>query len=92
MGTPFNKAATNGAIKQLDADWAPLRNLSSSSGAYLNEASPFEPNFRQSFWGSNYERLAKIKKQVDPNDVFWCNPCVGNENWRQLDNGMLCRV
>lgn len=30
----------------------------------------YEPDYRQSFWGSNYARLARIKRRVDPNNVF----------------------
>jgi hypothetical protein len=50
-----------------------------------------EPNFQQAFWGSNYERLKGIKKAVDPDDVFWCHVCVGNEGWEEIGD-YLCRV
>ena len=49
-----------------------------------------EPNFQQTFWGSNYPRLLKIKNKYDPTDVFWCQPCVGNEGWEVVDD-VLCR-
>ncbi|EJP63436.1 FAD binding domain-containing protein [Beauveria bassiana ARSEF 2860] len=92
QGVPFDKAATDRNLKALEEAWAPVRKISPSSGAYLNEASIFEPNFQDSFWGTNYPRLAQIKTKVDPHDVFWCTPCVGNERWHQLENGQLCRV
>jgi hypothetical protein len=76
-------------------------------GAYLNEVSrqdlaqwtslivlqadPHDPDWKNTFWGTNYARLLKIKREVDPDDVFWCAPCVGNERWRLIDN-QLCRV
>jgi hypothetical protein len=50
-----------------------------------------EPNFQQAFWGDSYPRLLSIKKDVDPDDVFWCHPCVGNEGWKVVDD-VLCRV
>ncbi|QKX58297.1 uncharacterized protein TRUGW13939_05419 [Talaromyces rugulosus] len=68
-----------------------LRRLVPESGAYLNEAYWNEPNFQQAFWGSNYERLQKIKKAVDPDDVFWCHVCVGSEEWKEVRH-RLCRV
>jgi hypothetical protein len=68
-----------------------LRKLAPDSGAYVNEADPNEPNFQKSFWGKNYPRLLKIKKRIDPKDVFWCTPCVGNEGWEIVDD-MLCKV
>ncbi|OAA76603.1 FAD-binding, type 2 [Akanthomyces lecanii RCEF 1005] len=92
QGVPFDKAATDKNLKELEDAWAPVRKITPSSGAYINEASIFEPNFHESFWGTNYPRLAQIKRKVDPNDVFWCTPCVGNEHWHQLESGQLCKV
>jgi len=40
------------------------------TGAYGNEADVMEPDFREVFWGNNYPRLLKIKKEVDPEDLF----------------------
>jgi hypothetical protein len=57
-----------------------------------HKASSHENNYQQVFWGDNYERLLEIKRQVDPTDVFWCSPCVGDERWAQRDNGQLCKV
>ena len=68
-----------------------LRELAPDSGAYVNEADPNEPNFQETFWGANYPRLLEIKRHVDPTDVFWCTPCVGNERWKEVGD-QLCRV
>jgi len=68
-----------------------LRDLAPDTGAYVNEADPNEPDFQKTFWGDNYERLLGIKRIVDPDDVFWCAPCVGNEMWREV-SGKLCRI
>ncbi|KAG5662014.1 hypothetical protein KAF25_004253 [Fusarium avenaceum] len=89
---PFNRTDEAQAIKSLIKTWQPFRKLSPDTGAYVNEALPFEPNWQHTFWGSNYERLLAIKKAVDPEDVFWCFPCVGSEKWEQKSNGRLCRV
>ncbi|RDA89010.1 hypothetical protein CP532_0668 [Ophiocordyceps camponoti-leonardi (nom. inval.)] len=89
---PLNKTAEREAIEILDKSFQPLRDLTPNSGAYMNEALPFERDWQHTFWGSNYERLLAIKKAVDPDDVFWCSPCVGNEGWRQRQDGRLCRV
>lgn len=67
-----------------------LRRMAPDSGAYVNEAYPDEPDFQHAFWGDNYERLLAIKKKVDPEDVLWCHPCVGNEGWELVD-GVLCK-
>ncbi|UNI22232.1 hypothetical protein JDV02_008139 [Purpureocillium takamizusanense] len=88
---PFNKTAERETVKRLDAAMQPLRALTPKSGAYLNEALPFEKDWQHTFWGSNYERLLKIKRTVDPTDVFWCAPCVGNERWAETADGRLCK-
>ncbi|RYP53654.1 hypothetical protein DL768_001434 [Monosporascus sp. mg162] len=58
-------------------------------GAYLNEASAYEPNFQESFWGSNYPRLYKIKQKWDPTGIFMARKTVGSEDW---DDEGLCRI
>lgn len=68
-----------------------LRNLDPDSGAYINEADKYEPNWQKTFWGSNYERLLQIKRKVDPEDVLWCHPCVGSEEWEEVGD-RVCRV
>ncbi|KAM0323137.1 hypothetical protein ACHAQA_008987 [Verticillium albo-atrum] len=89
---PFNDTAEREAIEALTVNFEPLRKLTPGGGSYINEALKYEPNFHQAFWGEHYGRLARIKKKVDPHDVFWCHPCVGNEGWEELEDGRLCRV
>ncbi|CAE6367063.1 unnamed protein product [Rhizoctonia solani] len=47
--------------------------------AYFNEADPLEPQWKKSFFGSHYDRLLKIKQDVDPKGLFTCNRCVGSD-------------
>jgi hypothetical protein len=56
-----------------------------------SQADPEEPDWQYQFWGDNYPSLLSIKRAVDPDDVLWCDPCVGNERWREVGN-QLCRV
>ncbi|RHZ62522.1 hypothetical protein CDV55_106473 [Aspergillus turcosus] len=42
-------------------------------GTYVNEASPYEPQWQSVFWGNKYKRLLSIKKRVDPTQLFVCN-------------------
>lgn len=51
----------------------------SSGGTYINEANPFEPDWQNVFWGSNYERLLEIKRRIDPTNLMVCNRCVGTD-------------
>ncbi|KAH8683925.1 hypothetical protein BGZ61DRAFT_394241 [Ilyonectria robusta] len=57
-----------------------MKDISPGSGAYLNEADVMDPEFGQSFFGSNYARLSQIKKKIDPKNVFWAPTAVGSEN------------
>ncbi|KAK3694284.1 hypothetical protein B0T22DRAFT_506654 [Podospora appendiculata] len=81
------------AFDRVNHHLEPLRKiLAPESGAYMNEADPQEPDWQHQFWGTNYARLLRIKRAVDPGDVLWCTPCVGNERWHQTDDGRLCQV
>jgi hypothetical protein len=60
------------------------------SGAYINEAAPGEPKWKEKFWGTNYARLEQIKKKVDPKNVFWCSPCVGAD-MLSYDDERICK-
>ncbi|KAJ5918308.1 FAD linked oxidase N-terminal [Penicillium verhagenii] len=69
------------------------------SGAYMSESDISEPNFQQAFYGTNYDRLYKLKQRYDPTFLFYAPTGVGSENWevQSLDglpdqNGRLCRV
>ncbi|KAH7232093.1 hypothetical protein B0J15DRAFT_539316 [Fusarium solani] len=88
----FNYTAKAQAVEELIETWEPMRKLSPDTGAYINEALKYESNWQKTFWGSNYKKLLSIKKSVDPKDVLWCVPCVGNEGWEEHQDGRLCRV
>ncbi|KAI1079996.1 hypothetical protein F5B20DRAFT_541944 [Whalleya microplaca] len=49
-------------------------------GSYVNEANPFTPNWRESWWGDNYARLLQIKNKYDPERLLNCWKCVGFED------------
>ncbi|KAF2669352.1 hypothetical protein BT63DRAFT_479205 [Microthyrium microscopicum] len=84
---PLNATAKAEALEKLTYNWsAALRELAPDSGIYLNE-----PDFQEAFWGTNYPRLLEIKREVDLEDVLWCEACAVNERWEDK-NGMLCRV
>jgi len=68
-----------------------LANLTgeADSGSYLNEADAREPNFQQTFFGDNYERLSQIKRAYDPEDLFIVRAGVGSERW---DDDGICAI
>ncbi|KAI0102989.1 FAD binding domain-containing protein [Nemania sp. FL0031] len=85
----------------LTFDWGPLwRSVSPGSGAYMSESDYIEPDFQHSFWGDKYERLYKLKKEIDPWDVFYAQNAVGSEDFEMSEyvfgilpsqNSRLCK-
>jgi hypothetical protein len=58
-----------------------LRTLAPNGGSYLSESNFFEKDWQHSYWGSNYARLASVKKKYDPTGLFFVHNGVGSEEW-----------
>jgi hypothetical protein len=72
-------------------DAGPLRKFAPDMGAYVNEArAGVVPNWRTSFWGANYPRLAEVKKKYDPTSHFWVTPGINADAWVVSPDGRLC--
>ncbi|KAG7094810.1 hypothetical protein E1B28_005623 [Marasmius oreades] len=69
-----------------------LKRLAPRSGAYGNEADPNDPDFKETFYGSNYDRLLAIKDKWDPEQILYGTTAVGGDRWYQTDEGRLCRA
>ncbi|GLQ97710.1 FAD-binding protein [Dyella mobilis] len=53
------------------------------AGAYVSESDYFRRDWQQAFWGSNYPRLAAVKRQYDPDGLFFVHHGVGSEEWSE---------
>lgn len=58
-----------------------LRTLTPNGGSYVSESNFFEKDWSHSYWGSNYARLASVKKKYDPTGLFFVHNGVGSEEW-----------
>jgi FAD/FMN-containing dehydrogenase len=58
-----------------------LLKVATNAGSYVSESDFFERSWQQSFWGSNYPRLAAVKKKYDPDGLFFVHHGVGSEEW-----------
>ncbi len=58
-----------------------LRAAAPDTGAYVNECDYFQPDWQRAFWGSNYARLARVKRRYDPKGLFTVHHGVGSEGW-----------
>merc|ERR1712176_1713399 len=67
-------------------DEEPLLALGENS--YFGESSYSMPGWKTRIFGSNYDRLAQIKQTYDPNSVFWCRQCIGDDNTEELINSL----
>lgn len=52
-----------------------------NAGSYVSESNFFQKDWQQSFWGTNYKRLASIKKRYDSEGLFFVHHGVGSEDW-----------
>ncbi|KAK7749828.1 hypothetical protein SLS53_000409 [Cytospora paraplurivora] len=76
----------------LDRVLPAIEAVTPDSGAYLNEANFGQRDWQGQFYGSNYDRLVEIKKQYDPDDLFYAVTAVGSEAWAADGEGRLCRT
>ncbi|KAJ5907621.1 FAD-binding type 2 [Penicillium taxi] len=73
-----------------------MEELTPGMGTYLNEADGFDPQWKESWFGHKYDWLKTVKQRYDPEGVFWCWRCVGNEDWEEVKGGAtygpLCTI
>jgi len=69
------------AAERIDRCMNQLRSVAGETGAYVSESNYFEKGWQHSYWGSNYPRLAEIKRKCDPDGLFFVHNGVGSEQW-----------
>jgi len=74
-------AAGRKAAERVDRCMSQLRALVPHPGSYVSESNYFEKRWQESYWGSNYPRLAEIKRKYDPDGLFFVHNGVGSEQW-----------
>ncbi|KAH0428412.1 isoamyl alcohol [Colletotrichum camelliae] len=90
--TPQDALATAAAWAEENKE-AVWRKWAPGSGAYVNEANPFNTNFKEDFFGGNYDRLFDIKQKYDPTASLFVLSGPGSHKWDyNLDTGRLCRM
>ncbi|MDE2246422.1 MAG: FAD-binding oxidoreductase [Xanthomonadaceae bacterium] len=83
-GNPFHAPAPEVAQEhaaRVASAMAALRRVAPDAGAYVSESDYFDKDWQRSFWGSNYPRLAAVKRTYDPEGLFFVHHGVGSEAW-----------
>lgn len=66
---------------------------SNRTDIYISTKGDFrEANYKQTFYGINYDRLRAIKSVYDPDNIFYATTAVGADEWVVKVDGRLCRV
>jgi FAD/FMN-containing dehydrogenase len=76
-----NVAVARGNAQVIARAFDALLTVAPGAGAYLSEADFFDPNWKASYWGANFDRLAAIKKRYDPEGLFFTHHGVGSDEW-----------
>ncbi len=100
MSAPYLPYRSDVPFSQMEAQQAiftqqimpKMEALTPGSGAYINEADFQQPNWQETFYGDNYERLSRVKKRYDPKGLFYAPISVGAEKWKVQPDGRLCAV
>lgn len=67
--------------RKINESMAALLKVVPRPGSYVSESDYFETSWQQSFWGTNYPRLASVKNRYDPDGLFFVHHGVGSEEW-----------
>ena len=97
--TTINETTTSHAALRENGKWIeenkePLfREWAPTSGAYLNEANPYNVQFKHDFYGDSYRGLVDVKRKYDSTQSLFVLAGVGSDGWDyDLQTGTLCRV
>jgi FAD/FMN-containing dehydrogenase len=74
---PDARTAAAKVGKAMDA----LLKVAPAAGAYVSESDYFQHNWQSAYWGTNYPRLAAVKRTYDPEGLFIVHHGVGSEYW-----------
>ncbi|KFA54216.1 hypothetical protein S40293_08146 [Stachybotrys chartarum IBT 40293] len=96
-GCGIPRTARNEVRRNLNDDitfvkGAATKALAPDTGGYMNEGDRHDPDYKDTFYGSNYAAHLAAKLKYDPEHVFYCPTCVGSEFWIELPDEPLCRA
>lgn len=60
------------------------------SNANDQQADFLDPDWKNNYYGVNYDRLLQIKNRYDPEHQFYALTAVGSDYWEVQADGRLC--
>ncbi|KAL1595960.1 hypothetical protein SLS60_009650 [Paraconiothyrium brasiliense] len=69
-----------------------LSALTPGSGSYMNEDTFTNPNWKEDYFGPNYDKLLSLKRKYDPEFLLYGKPNPGHEFFEVDGDGRLCRI
>lgn len=69
-----------------------FKEITPDSGAYGNEASFLDEDWKEAFFGANYDALLAVKNTWDPDNVFYAYKGVGSDAWTVDADGRMCKA
>lgn len=85
--------AASSLRRDLVEDIFPALEAATPGGAVLNEIDPtYRGDWKETFYGSNYDRLLDIKHAYDPDFLMYGLFAVGSDEFVIHDDERLCRV
>lgn len=60
--------------------------------ALSTQADFSDPDWKDTFFGSNYPKLLRIKDKWDPDQLMYGSTAVGGDRWVERLDGRLCRT
>ncbi|KAL4994334.1 hypothetical protein BDV10DRAFT_189141 [Aspergillus recurvatus] len=88
FGLPLQPQAPWDVLQSHQAEvnrWIDIfRSQTPGGGSYMNEATFDNSQWKQDYYGANYERLATIKAQYDPDYLLFANAAVASDVMWQI--------
>ena len=77
----WDMAEAESHARAIDAANYELLKVAPLAGSYVSESNYFNKDWGQAFWGANYARLKAVKREYDPEGLFFVHHGVGSDEW-----------
>jgi FAD/FMN-containing dehydrogenase len=82
-GTPRDPTEGREDAREVGLAMEALLKAAPGAGAYVSESDYFQADWENAFWGGNAARLAAVKKDYDPDGLFFVRHGVGSGDWSE---------